>query len=121
MKHYRAFFHVPIAHPPLSSSLMKYITLPFPSSTLLVLYRKVNNPQIYTPSIPTPINTFLSSRCHPPHVTKSISYSQALRFRRICSDDKSLKKRLGEMSKPSTTIGKSHSCGHKHCKCCRHM
>ena len=26
-----------------------------------------------------------------------------------------------EMSKPSTTIGKSHSCGHNHCKCCRHM
>ena len=26
-----------------------------------------------------------------------------------------------EMSKPNTTIGKSHSCGDKRCKCCRHM
>jgi hypothetical protein len=58
MKNYRAFFHVPITYIPLSSSLMKYITLPFPSSTPLVLYRKVNNPQIYTPNLPTPINTF---------------------------------------------------------------
>ena len=34
---------------------MKYLTLPFPSSTLLALYR---NPQIYTPNLPAPINTF---------------------------------------------------------------
>jgi hypothetical protein len=27
----------------------------------------------------------------------------------------------GEISKPNTTIGKSHSCGDKHSKCCRHM
>jgi hypothetical protein len=26
-----------------------------------------------------------------------------------------------EISKPNTTIGKSHSCGNKRCKCCRHM
>jgi hypothetical protein len=26
-----------------------------------------------------------------------------------------------EISKPSTTIGKSHFCGDKRCKCCRHM
>ena len=26
-----------------------------------------------------------------------------------------------EISKPYTTIGKSHSCGDKRCKCCRHM
>ena len=69
----------------------------YTTSTLLILYRKVNNPQIYTPNLPTPINTFFSSRCHPPHVTKIISYSQALNFRRICSDDKSLKKRLGQL------------------------
>jgi hypothetical protein len=37
----------------------------------------------------------LSSSFHPPHVTKNISYSQALRTRRICSDDKSLKKMIG--------------------------
>jgi hypothetical protein len=37
---------------PLSSSLMKYLTLPFPFSTFLALYR------IYTPNLPTPINTF---------------------------------------------------------------
>jgi hypothetical protein len=26
-----------------------------------------------------------------------------------------------EIAKPNTTIGKSHSCGDKCCKCCRHM
>ena len=26
-----------------------------------------------------------------------------------------------EMSKPNTTIGKSHSCGDKRCKCCKHI
>ena len=41
MKNYRAFIHVTITYIPLSSSLMKYITLPFHSSTPLVLYRKV--------------------------------------------------------------------------------
>ena len=47
-----------------------------------------------------PIDTnqyLLPSSCHPPHVTKSIPYSQALRIRRICSNDKSLKKRLGQL------------------------
>ena len=43
---------------PLSSSLMKYLTLPFPSSTLLALDRKVNYSQMYTPNLPTPINNF---------------------------------------------------------------
>ena len=171
-------------------------------------------------SKPTDTNQYLlPSSCHPPHVTKSIPYSQALRIRRICSTDKSLKKRLGqlknnlkrrgykqniikksfnkantisrssllqykekqkckrtpcvliyhpclrnsfntilghwtsveknsklskvfpeptmvafkqrnslrnllvraEMLKPNTTIDKSHSCGDKRCKCCKHM
>ena len=60
MKNYRTFFHVPITYIPLSSSLMKYLTLPFPSSTLLALYRKVYMyyPQIYTSNLSTPINTF---------------------------------------------------------------
>jgi hypothetical protein len=26
-----------------------------------------------------------------------------------------------EMSMPNTTIGKSHSCGDKRCKCCKHV
>ena len=61
MKNYRTFFHVPITYIPLSSSLMKYLTLPFPSSTLLVLYRKVYYLQIYIPNLPKPINTFCMS------------------------------------------------------------
>ena len=49
-------------------------------------------------SKPTDTNQYLlSSSCHPPHVTKSIPYSQALKIRRICSTDKSLKKRLGQL------------------------
>ena len=50
-------------------------------------------------SKPTDTNQYLlPSSCHPPHVTKSIPYSQALRIRRICSTDKSLKKRLGQLT-----------------------
>ena len=58
MKNCRTFFLGPITSIPPSSSLMKYLTLPFPSSILLALYRKVYYPQIYTPNLPTPINTF---------------------------------------------------------------
>jgi peptide-methionine (R)-S-oxide reductase len=48
---------------------------------------------------PTDTNQYLLPRsCHPPHVTKSIPYSQALRIRRICSTNKSLKKRLGQLT-----------------------
>ena len=76
-------------HPP-SSSLMKYLTLPFPSSTLLALSEGVLSTDLY--SKPTDTNQYLlPSSCHPPHVTKSMPYSQALRIRRICSTDKSLK------------------------------
>ena len=47
---------------------------------------------------PTDTNQYLlPSSCHPPHVTKSMSYSQALRIRRICSTDKFLKKQLGQL------------------------
>ena len=50
-------------------------------------------------SKPTDTNQcLLPSSCHLPHVTKSIPYSQALRIRRICSTDKSLKKRLGQLT-----------------------
>ena len=93
MKNYRTFFHVPITYIPLSSSLMKYLTLPFPSSTLL---EGELSTDLY--SKPTDTNQYLlPSSCHPPRVTKSIPYSQALRIRRICSTDKSLKKRLSQL------------------------
>jgi hypothetical protein len=44
-------------------------------------------------------NTFdLSPQsCHPKHCTKSIPYSQALRIKRICSNEQTTKKRLGEL------------------------
>ena len=63
---------------------------------------------------PTDNNQYLlSSRCHPPHVTKGISYSQALRFRRICSDDKSLKKRLSQLKNHLKKRGYKQSIGKK--------
>ena len=49
-------------------------------------------------SKPTDTNQYLlPSSCHLHHVTQSIPYNQALRIRRICSTDKSLKKRLGQL------------------------
>jgi hypothetical protein len=82
-------------HPP-SSSLMKYLTLPFPSSTLLALSEGVLSTDLY--SKPTDTNQYLlPSSCHPPHVAKSMPYSQALRIRRIGSTDKSLKRRLVQL------------------------
>jgi hypothetical protein len=46
-------------------------------------------------------------------VTKGISYSQALRFRRICSDDKSLKKRLSQLKNHLKKRGYKQSIGKK--------
>jgi hypothetical protein len=42
MKNYRAFIHVPITYIPLSSSLMKYITLPLTLCRWCLLYRLIN-------------------------------------------------------------------------------
>ena len=35
--------------------------------------------------------------CHPGHTKKGIPYSQALRIRRICSEDRFFDRRLGEL------------------------
>jgi hypothetical protein len=51
----------------------------------------------------------LPSSCHPPRVTKSISYSQPLRIRRICSTDKSFKKRLGQLNNHLKRMGYKQS------------
>jgi hypothetical protein len=71
-------------------------------------------------SKPTDTNQYiLPSSCHPPQVTKSIPYSQALRISRICSTDESLKKRLGQLknhlkrSYKQSVINQSFSKAHK--------
>ena len=47
---------------------------------------------------PTDKHQYLSPQsCHPNHCTKSIPYSQALRIKRICSNEQITKKRLGEL------------------------
>jgi hypothetical protein len=51
---------------------MKYLTLPFPSSTLLALSEGVLSTDLY--SKPTDINQYLlPSSCHPPHVVISFA------------------------------------------------
>ena len=36
--------------------------------------------------------------CHPWHTKKAIPYGQALRFRRICSEDRQFQERVGELA-----------------------
>ena len=43
-------------------------------------------------------NYLLPSSCHPPHCTKNIPYSQALRIRRICSSETDFAIRTNELS-----------------------
>lgn len=49
---------------------------------------------------PTDSHMFLHpSSCHPKHCTRNIPYSQALRLRRICSDDNAFEVRCNELAK----------------------
>ena len=49
---------------------------------------------------PTDTRQFLdSTSCHPSHCKKSISYSQALRYNRICSDNKKFDQRYNDLEK----------------------
>ncbi|KAJ8032973.1 Zonadhesin [Holothuria leucospilota] len=43
-------------------------------------------------------NYLLPSSCHPPHCTKNIPYSQALRIKRICSSETDFEIRIKELS-----------------------
>ena len=48
---------------------------------------------------PTDKHQFLHRKsCHPWHTKKAIPYSQALRYRRICSEDRQFQSRLGELA-----------------------
>jgi hypothetical protein len=69
----------------ISSSLWVH----FISTSSINLYQEIGNQYL------------LPSSYHPPHVTKSIPYSQALRIRRICSTDKFLKKWLDQLKNNS--------------------
>ena len=49
---------------------------------------------------PTDTHQFLdSTSCHPYHCKKSIPYSQALRYNRICSDNKKFDQRCNDLEK----------------------
>ena len=83
-------------HPSIKFTYEKYNTTISFLDTSSSLSEGVLSTDVY--SKPTDTNQYLlPSSCHPPHVTKGIPYSQALRIRRICSTDKSLKKRLGQL------------------------
>ncbi|KAJ8036166.1 hypothetical protein HOLleu_20053 [Holothuria leucospilota] len=43
-------------------------------------------------------NYLLPSSCHPPHCTKNIPYSQALRIKRVCSSETDFETRTNELS-----------------------
>ena len=48
---------------------------------------------------PTDTHQYLHKKsCHPWHTKKAIPYSQALRFRRICSEDRQFQDRVGELA-----------------------
>ena len=48
---------------------------------------------------PTDTHKFLYRKsCHPRHTKKAIPYSQALRYRRICSEDRQFQSRLGDLA-----------------------
>ena len=59
---------------------------------------------------PTDTHQYLHSKsCHPWHTKKAIPFSQALRVRRICSDDSSFQSRLGELSESFKERGNEES------------
>ena len=48
---------------------------------------------------PTDTHRYLHKKsCHPWHTKKAIPYGQALRFRRICSEDRQFQERVGELA-----------------------
>ena len=48
---------------------------------------------------PTDTHQYLHKKsCHPWHTKKAIPYCQALRFRRICSEDRQFQERVGELA-----------------------
>ena len=48
---------------------------------------------------PTDTHQFLHKKsCHPWHTKKAIPYSQALKYRRICSDDRQFKEHVGKLA-----------------------
>ena len=48
---------------------------------------------------PTDTHQYLHKKsCHPWHTKKAIPYGQALRFRRICSEDRQFQERVGELA-----------------------
>ena len=48
---------------------------------------------------PTDTHQFLHKKsCHPWHIKKAIPYSQALRYRRVCSEDRQFRNRVGELA-----------------------
>jgi hypothetical protein len=136
MKNYRTFFHVPITYIPLSSSLMKYLTLVTRGGWHLTckMYWLVSVGLEYKSVDSTPSDKELEvSRKETLSEKQLQNHSWALDIRRKkfqtvqCLSwvfpwlpSNILRNLLvrEEMSKPNTTVGKSHSCGDKRCKCC---
>ena len=77
-------------------------SIPFKTISFLDVQVTIGEGGVLTTDLvckPTDTHQFWQRKsCHPWHTKKAIPYSQALRYRRICSEDRQFQSRLGELA-----------------------